>query len=498
VIPDTFIQSNLQQISFIGPEIILTLAILILLGLGMISHHQRRRLVCTLLALAALTGSLLSLQQLPPPTPHFGYLSELFVWDWLSCFFKMFFGAAAAITILLTQASCSEIGDSEYNESILLILAVTAGMMLLVAADDLLMIYLAFETMGILSYLLVGMKVGDARSGEAALKYVLYGAFTSGVMLFGFSLLFGLAGTTALSAVSRQVAAAALHPQDHLLLVLAMLFFLAGLLYKTASFPFHFWCPDVYEGAPTPVTAFLSVGPKAAGFGLFIRLFYPLFATGPAADTYAAVAGLNWPQILAWVSAITMTLGNLSAIHQKNLKRLLAYSSIAHAGYLFMGICSLSNLGLRAVVFYLVVYLFMNLGAFAVVAAVAEAGGTEEIQSYRGLGSKAPFTCLAMAVFLFSLIGIPPFAGFVGKIYLFAAVISQKIYWLAVVAALNTVVSLYYYLRIVKAMFLETAADAFQPQVSPGSQILLAFLLIPTLGLGIYWQPLANLAGLVF
>jgi len=287
VIPDIFIQNNLQDLAFIGPEMTLTLAILILLGLGVVFSFRRQRLLCTLLAAIALAASLLALLRLPAPAPNFGYLSELFVWDWLTCFFKIFFGVAAAFTILLTQASHREIGDTEYNESILLVLAVTTGMMLLVAANDLLMIYLAFETMGILSYLLVGIKVGDARSGEAALKYVLYGAFTSGVMLFGFSLLFGLAGSTSLSAVSRQVAAAARHPQDHLLLVLAMLFFLAGLLYKAASFPFHFWCPDVYEGAPTPVTAFLSVGPKAAGFGLFIRLFYPLFATGPGSETSA-------------------------------------------------------------------------------------------------------------------------------------------------------------------------------------------------------------------
>jgi NADH-quinone oxidoreductase subunit N len=498
LIPDTFISGNLQKLSFIGPEMILTLAILILLSLGLIFSFQRQRVLCTFLAVVALAGSLLTLLRLPTPAPNFSYLYELFVWDWLTCFFKIFFGVAAAFTILLTLASRSEIGNSEYNESILLVLAVTTGMMLLVAANDLLMIYLAFETMGILSYLLVGIKVGDARSGEAALKYVLYGAFTSGTLLFGFSLLFGLGGSTALSAISRQVAAAALHPQNHLLLVLAMLFSMTGLLYKTASFPFHFWCPDVYEGAPTPVTAFLSVGPKAAGFGLFIRLFYPLFATGLASDAYAAVVGLNWPQILAWVSAITMTLGNLSAIRQKNIKRLLAYSSIAHAGYLFMGICSLSNLGLRAVVFYLVVYLFMNLGAFAVVVAVVEGGGTEEIQSYRGLGNKAPFICVAMSIFLFSLVGIPPFAGFVGKIYLFAAVISQKIYWLAIIAALNTVISLYYYLRIVKAMFLEPVFDAFQPKISTGLQILIMLLLIPSVGLGIYWQSLARLVNLIF
>jgi NADH-quinone oxidoreductase subunit N len=187
-----------------------------------------------------------------------------------------------------------------------------------------------------------------------------------------------------------------------------------------------------------------------------------------------------------------MTLGNLAAIHQNNLKRLLAYSSIAHAGYLLMGVSALNELGLRAVIFYLVVYLFMNLGAFAVVATVVGAGGSEEIHSYRGLGSKAPFTCVAMTIFLFSLVGMPPFAGFVGKVYLFAAVISKNMYWLAVVAALNSVISLYYYLRVVKAMFLEQPVDAFQPQISIGSLAIFAALLIPTLGLGIYWQPLAK------
>jgi NADH-quinone oxidoreductase subunit N len=256
------------------------------------------------------------------------------------------------------------------------------------------------------------------------------------------------------------------------------LFFLAGLLFKTASFPFHFWCPDVYEGAPTPITAFLSVGPKAAGFVLFIRLFYPLFTTGHDATVYEAVSGLEWPSLLALVSAITMTLGNLAAIHQNNLKRLLAYSSIAHAGYLLMGVVALSDLGLRSVVFYLVVYLFMNLGAFAVVTMVATAGGSEEIDSYRGLGVRAPYVCVAMAIFLFSLIGLPPFAGFVGKVYL--------------------VISLYYYLRIVKAMFLEKPTEAIQIQVPLSSQALLLALLVPTLGLGIYWQPLARVVSGMF
>lgn len=497
MIPESFIQSNIQGAAFIAPEIILAATMLILLLAGVILPYWRHRLVFTVLAIGGLAGSLLPLWKLPTPEPNLTYLSELFVWDWLTFFFKPFFVVAGAFVILLTQGS-REIDNMEYNECTILVLAVTMGMMLLVASTDLLMVYLAFETMGILSYLLVGIRARDLYSGEAALKYVLYGAFTSGIMLFGFSLLFGLAGTTELLEISQQVAAASQHPQDKLLLIVAVLFFLAGLLFKTASFPFHFWCPDVYQGAPTPITAFLSVGPKAAGFALFIRLFYPLFALAGGTGTYEAIAGLDWPSILALVSAITMTLGNLAAMHQNNLKRLLAYSSIAHAGYLFMGIVALSDFGLRAVVFYLVVYLFMNLGAFGVVTLVADAGGSEEIDSYRGLGSRAPYICVAMAVFLFSLVGLPPFAGFVGKVYLFAAVIYKKMYWLAAVAALNTVISLYYYLRVVKAMFLEKPTEAIQIRVSLGSQALLLALLVPTLGLGIYWQPLARVVGGMF
>jgi len=497
MIPENFIQSNIAGLKFIGPELILTATIIILLIVGVILPYWRSRAVFTLLAILGLAGSLLPLWKLPMPQPNLTYLSGVLVWDWLTFFFKPFFVVAAGFVILLTQGS-REIDNLEYSECMILVVAVTMGMMFLVATTDLLMIFLAFETMGILSYLLVGMKAGDVRSGEAALKYVLYGAFTSGTMLFGFSLLFGLAGTTDILEISRQVVAASQNPQDKILLIVAVLFFLAGLLFKTASFPFHFWCPDVYEGAPTPITAFLSVGPKAAGFALFIRLFYPLFTTPGEGGVYQSISGLDWPSILALVSALTMTLGNLAAIHQNNLKRLLAYSSIAHAGYLLMGIVALSNFGLRAVIFYLVVYLFMNLGAFAVVTLVAGSGGSEEIDSYRGLGSKAPYLCVAMAVFLFSLIGLPPFAGFVGKVYLFAAIIYKKIYWLAVVAALNTVVSLYYYLRVVKAMFLEKPTEAIQMQVSLGSQALLLALLIPTLGLGIYWQPLASVVSGIF
>ena len=213
-------------------------------------------------------------------------------------------------------------------------------------------------------------------------------------MLFGFSLLFGLAGSTDLLEISQGVVLASQHPQDRLLLIVAILFFLAGLLFKTASFPFHFWCPDVYEGAPTPITAFLSVGPKAAGFVLFIRLFYPLFTTGQDANVYEAVSGLDWPSILALISAITMTLGNLAAIHQNNLKRLLAYSSIAHAGYILVGVAAGSELGTSGVLFYLFAYALMNVAAFAIVIAIGRfegsAGGGEILDDFAGLAALKP------------------------------------------------------------------------------------------------------------
>lgn len=496
MIPNISIQSNIRGLPFIAPECVLTAAILIILVVG-ISFSFRHRSTFTALSLLGLGSSLLPLWWLPGPEQGLPYLSDLFVWDWLTVFFRPYFALAGIFTVLIAHGS-SEINDDEYSECVVLILAVTTGMMLLTAATDILMIFLAFETMGLLSYLLVGIRGRDLRGGEAALKYVLYGAFSSGIMLFGLSLLFGISGSTDLTEISRQLSSAFVSVQNSYVILPAVLFFLCGLLFKTASFPFHFWCPDVYEGAPTPVAAFLSVGPKAAGFALFIRMFYPLFTAGAGEGVFETVGGMDWTSTLALVSAITMTLGNLAAIPQNNLKRMLAYSSIAHAGYILMGIVALNALGLKAVVFYLVVYLFMNLGAFAVVAIVIGAGGSEEIHSYRGLGRAAPFTGAAMTIFLFSLIGLPPLAGFVGKLYLFAAVISGKLYWLVLVAALNTVVSLYYYLRVVRAMFFEEMPDAAAVQIPLGSRVLLGLLLVPTVGLGLYWQPLAEIVEKMF
>lgn len=494
MIPQGFIKSNLLGMWIVAPEIVLTLAILVLLAASVFLRHHRHRPFFTWLGLAGLAAALVPLATKLPMVPSGeAVLSSLFVWDEVTVIFKVFMVLTAAACICLAHDS-AEIEDSHYSEAIILILGVTVANMMLIASNDLLMVFLAFETMSILCYLLVGLKASRPPGGEAALKYVLYGAFTSGVMLFGFSLLFGLAGTTDIQHIARYVAQAADRPSNQLLLVLSMIFFLAGMLFKIASFPFHFWCPDVYQGAPTPVTAFLSVGPKAAGFILFIRLFLPIFSKAGDTSTFTGLPGIEWPYLMALLSAATMTLGNLAALRQNNLKRMLAYSSIAHAGYLLMGLAAASGQGLRAMAFYLVIYLFMNLGAFGVVSLLASNKVGEEIEGYQGLGPTAPLLGVVMSVFLFSLIGLPPTGGFIGKVYLFGAVIEKGIYWLAVVAAVNTVVSLYFYLRIIKAMFLvqgpkQTVALEL-PRASHAMLTVMAGLVIL---LGVYWQPLALL-----
>jgi NADH-quinone oxidoreductase subunit N len=379
-------------------------------------------------------------------------------------------------------------------------------MFLMASATDLLMVYLGLELVSMVSYVLAGYRKGDRKATEGALKYVIYGGVASGLMLFGMSYLYGLTGTTSLlelsSRLSRVGAEAGLPlAATRVALVVAVVFVLAGVGYKVAAVPWHMWCPDVYEGAPTPFTAFLSVGPKAAGFALAIRLFQSAFTEpGVAADGLAvAVAGIPWPAVIGVMSAVTMTLGNLTALGQTNLKRLLAYSSIAHAGYALMALSAVSTLGNQAVMIYMLVYLVMNLGAFVVVILVAETTGSESILDYRGLGRRHPVAAVTFTIFLFSLTGIPPFAGFAGKWYLFYAIF-QRIDgpgggWyalLALIGALNTAVSLYYYVRIVRAMFIDPPfADApVTMERRVGYQLMLGAFSTAILVFGLWWSPM--------
>ena len=323
------------------------------------------------------------------------------------------------------------------------------------------------------------------------MKYVVYGATASGVMIYGFSLLYGMTGSTQISEIGRVLAMGTAPLPASLAAVMVTV----GFGYKIAAVPFHMWSPDVYEGAPTPVTAFLSVGPKAEGFAVLVRFFYTVFASPEGAgEMWKISSSVDWTFLFAVLSAVTMTVGNLLAVNQKNVKRLLAYSSIAHAGYMLMGFVLLTAVGLKAILFYLVVYLFMNLGAFYAVVLVANGSRSEDISDFSGLGGRAPIVAVSLAIFLFALTGIPPFSGFIGKVYLFAEVINRGVYWLALVAALNSVISLYYYARIVKVMFLEDPTQAGELPVAFVPRVMLGILVVPTLLLGIYWEPVIRVA----
>jgi NADH-quinone oxidoreductase subunit N len=340
--------------------------------------------------------------------------------------------------------------------------------------------------------LLAGYVKGRVQSTEAAMKYVVYGATASGVMIYGFSLLFGLTGTTQIAEIGRALAAG----PATIPMLLASVMVAVGFGYKIAAVPFHMWSPDVYEGAPTPATAFFSVAPKAAGFAVLLRFYYTVFAVpDPSAGFWRLTsAEVDWTLLFAVLSAVTMTVGNLVAVMQDNVKRLLAYSSIAHAGYLLMGFVLLTPAGLKAVLLYLVVYLFMNLGAFYIVLVVSNSCNGEDITDFAGLGTRAPFAAVSMAVFLFALTGIPPFSGFIGKLYLFAEVINRGIYWLVVIAGLNSVVALYYYARIVRSMFLDEPKSSTEIAVPAVPRAMIVLMVAPTLILGVYWEPVARIA----
>jgi NADH-quinone oxidoreductase subunit N len=317
----------------------------------------------------------------------------------------------------------------------------TLGMTLMASAADLIMLYLSIESTSIPLYVLAGFIKRDDKSTESGMKYFLFGALTSTVMLYGFSLLYGFAGETNLYRLAAVYQSGQLSP---VVLVGAALLVLVGFGFKVAAVPFHFWTPDVYEGAPTPITAFVSTASKAAGFAVLLRVMLAVF---PSITT-------EWTGMLAGLATATMTLGNLLAIWQKNIKRLLAYSSIAHAGYAIIGVVALSQFGAASTVFYLAAYVVTNLTAFAVVILFARSAGSEEIADYAGLSRRAPGLALVLLVALLSLAGMPPLAGFVAKFYVFAAAVQSGWIWLAFVGVLNAIVGLYYYLTVLKVVYL--------------------------------------------
>ncbi|MBE0602258.1 MAG: NADH-quinone oxidoreductase subunit N [Deltaproteobacteria bacterium] len=483
---------NLASVSYFLPEFILTATILILI-ITRVATKDPQSTAFPILSLVGVGLAILFAAVIPAGEGKATF-EGMVAYDAFAVFFKMVTALAAIVVIFMSMDS-REMEGGPQVEFYIFLLSSLIGMFLLSSSTDIVMLYLAFELVSIPSYLLAGYLKGKVQATEAAMKYVVYGGTASGVMIYGFSILFGLTGSTQIGEIGRAVAAGAAGGMPIIPLVLAAVMITVGFGYKIAAVPFHMWCPDVYEGAATPATAYFSVAPKAAGFAVAVRFFYSVFAAyDPATSFWHLTTEVNWTLLFAVMSAITMTVGNLVAVKQDNVKRLLAYSSISHAGYMLMGLVLLTPAGIQAILFYLMVYLFMNLGAFYVVLIVGNETKGEDISDFAGLGSRSPFMAVSMAAFLFALAGIPPFSGFFGKLYLFAETIDRQVYWLVVVAALNSVVALYYYARIVKAMFFDEPKSSTEICVAAVPRAMLVILVAPTVLLVLNWEPVARIA----
>ncbi len=404
--------------------------------------------------------------------------------DNFSIFFNLIFLVSALIVSVVSYRYLENAGE-HHGEYYSLILFAQCGMYFLATGSDLVTLFIGLELMALSFYVMVGFLRSEKRSNEAALKYLLLGAFSSGFLAYGFSLLYGLTGSTLLSTIVQNIASRqAWDPVVYLALITTSV----GLLFKIAAAPFHMWAPDAYEGAPTTVTAYLSVASKAASFAFLLRLFYGQLAP------FAAMREV-WSPILAAIAVITMTVGNLAAINQSNVKRLLAYSSISHAGYMLLGLVAGNATGIQGISVYLMVYTFMNLGAFLVLVALRRQKIIgDEMDDISGLMKKSPGYAVLMLIFLMSLAGIPPTAGFLGKYYIFLSLIQSGHYTLAVIATLYAAVAIYYYFRIVKSMFVSEVREKAPMATSLGIRVALAVSGVMTLVIGLYPEPFLKFA----
>ncbi len=408
------------------------------------------------------------------------FLNGMYLHDQYAVYFKIVFLSATILVVLSSGDYIQKLPGSR-GEFYALIMSATLGMMIMAGAGDLITIYLGLELMTISFYVLVAYNLKDGHSSEAGIKYLVLGAASSAVLLYGISLLYGLTGYTQLSEIKGSLDTT-LTPAS----ILAIVFLLAGFGFKISLVPFHMWSPDIYEGAPTPVTAFLAVASKAAAFAALIRVYLLTIGSQAFAPTGQT--------ILLVLAALTIIIGNLIAIPQKNIKRLLAYSSIAQAGYIMVGIIAATESGVKAVLFYAMIYVFANMGAFAVTTLIGQAQGSDEIKDYAGLARRSPLAAAVMTASLLSLAGIPPLAGFVGKFYLFSAVMSQGYTVIAYIGFVMSMVSVYYYLSVVKVMYLADGEGLPDVSVHGGSKFTMVFTMLITLAIGIYPTPLAQMA----
>jgi NADH-quinone oxidoreductase subunit N len=489
------VQQILNDLHYFLPEVVLTATLLAVILADLISKRSLITMGVTLVGFAVSLGFVIA--QWGVDTTVFSSMVAVDPFAW---FFKLVILSSAILIVLFSQWSSELKSRSRpLGEYYAVIVGMTLGMMLMAGANNLLMMYLALELSSISSYVLAGYTREAADSSEASLKYVIYGSFSSGLMLYGISILYGLTGSLDIGMINQELPAIIAHGGSSVYaLVIAGMLTLAGFGYKISAVPFHFWTPDVYEGAPITITAFLSVASKAGGFAMMIRFFKVTFidstAPGLGLGAWASLHGFAWYHFVAALSVLTMTVGNVVALWQTNLKRMLAYSSIAQAGYLLMGVVVMNNDGLAAILIYFVIYMLMNLGAFYVVMLFADKIGSEDMEDYKGLGPRAPMVTVALSVFLISLTGLPPTAGFIGKLYLFAAALNSGWVWLAVVAAINSVIALYYYVRVMKNMYLEKSDVSTAVAFSLPQKAMVLVLLVPVLLLGVYFAPLSNLA----
>lgn len=450
------------------PEIVVVLGACKLLILGQIVRKKRQDFFVWVSIAVVLVAALITLVPAGEAGPAY---AGMFIADRFSVFFKLIFYLATLLTFLLSRryAEFEGIGSSEYY---VLLLFALSGMMIMASATDLMSIYVGLELTVICTYVLTGFLRRERRSNEAALKYVILGAVSTGIFLYGASLVYGLVGSTQLDVMAAAVTGDPVDPG----LLLAVVFVIAGLVFKVGAVPFHMWLPDVYEGAPTTITAFMSVGPKAAGFAVILRVFLnPLVAESNA-----------WI-VVAVVAVVTMALGSFVALVQDNFKRLLAYSSIAHAGFALFGVVAGGADGIASVMLYLLIYAFMNLGIFGAVIMMRNGAFSGEIiEDYAGFARPHPVLALLMLLYLFSLAGIPPTAGFFAKFYVLVALVARGHVLLAVVAVLLSAVAAYFYIRIVMLVYMREPKRAFEPALTPMVGAALAVTAAGTIGIGLF------------
>jgi NADH-quinone oxidoreductase subunit N len=465
----------------LSPELLLLFAGLLILGLDAIRPRQEEKRWLPYVALVGLAGSLIATITLWGCSTRVLFVLSC---DPFALMVKMIALVAMGLVILASDVYIRT--HSRYQgEFYALLLFSTLTICLLGGATNLIMIFLAFDFLSITSYILTGYLRDDRRSTEAAIKYFIYGAALSAAMLYGMSWFYGLTGSTDLNSI----AAALMETETSLrpIILPALILVVAGFAFKIGAVPFHQWAPDAYEGAPTPVTAFLSVGPKIAGFALIVRVMLT------ALPMDLANLAMDWRTLLMAISVLTMTVGNLVALWQQNIKRLLAYSSIAQAGYILIGVVAASPRGVTAVLLYLAAYALTNLGAFAAVIAFSNQTGSDAIEDYAGLSKRAPVLALVLIICLLSLGGIPPTAGFVGKLWLFSAALEEGLLWLAIIGVINSIISLSYYWKVIRAMYLRPTQAEDRLITSPALAVALGVTAVGVLIVGAFPSPLLAL-----